>query len=38
MNGFTRRDALKTAGATVAAALLPSDGVQAAANLEWPCS
>ena len=31
MNGVTRRDALKAGGATVAAALLPSEVAQAAA-------
>ena len=38
MNDLTRRDALKAGGATVAAALLPSDVVQAAPDLEWPRS
>ena len=36
MNDMTRRDALKAGGATVAAALLPSDVVQAAPTWNGP--
>ena len=36
MNGVTRRYALRAGGATVAAALLPSDGVQAAPTWNGP--
>ena len=36
MNDLTRRDALKAGGATVAAALLPSDVVQAAPTWNGP--
>ena len=36
MNDITRRDALKAGGATVAAALLPSDVVQAAPTWNGP--